>query len=332
MQSPNSLRRKSLRDPSGAGNAAPGRELTAIRRGLAPSAGTGSARAGQRAREKRLLDAARSGDARAMRALLDEVSPTVYRFGRSFCRNPHDAEDVMQDVFAALARSLGAFRGDASLSTWAYVVAQRACARRRRRDRAARFTPLDAPAVERALHDPAADPAAQSEAGELREVLEEAIRSLPAPQRDVLMLRDVEGRPAREVARSLGLAERAMKSRLHRARRAVRARIEAYRRGARPRRGRGCPDTPLLLSRFVEGDMSAGACASLEKHVAACPQCGETCAALRDALHACRDWRDAPVPRAMRTRLRRAVRAAAGGMPDRASPRRRRRRTATGSR
>jgi RNA polymerase sigma-70 factor (ECF subfamily) len=304
---------------------AAGRAFARVRRELKANGGTDAAHGVRRARERHLLAAARAGDARATRELLDGVSATVYRFGRSFCRDPHDAEDVMQDVFAALTGSLGTFRGDASLASWAYVVAQRACARRRRRPEAVvgRVVSLDQPREAGGageIADERGDPARLAEASELREVLECAIRDLPGPQRDVLMLRDVEGVPAREVGRMLGMTERAVKSRLHRARLAVRGRVAAYRRGVLAPRPAGCPDTPALLSRFLEGEIRAADCAVIERHVTGCGWCRDACTALRDTLRACRRWGATPVPRAMRARLRRAVRRAVTGT----APRRRR--------
>jgi len=314
------------------GTSAPDRAFQRVRHDLKANGRADHGGAERRAHERRLLAAAREGDPRATRELLDGVSPTVYRFGRSFCRDPHDAEDVMQDVFAALSRSLDTFRGDASITSWAYVVAQRACARRRRRPKAApSLTSLDREEggpVE--VADERADPARIAEASELRQVLEDAIRELPGPQRDVLMLRDVEGISAREVGHALGLGERAVKSRLHRARLAVRRRVAAYRDGVLAPRPSGCPDTPALLSRFLEGEIGAADCAAIERHVASCNWCRGACTALRDSLRACRRWGAAPVPRAMRSRLRRAVRAvvsAGGGAAARAGGRRRASRT-----
>jgi RNA polymerase sigma-70 factor, ECF subfamily len=287
-----------------------------------------------RAEERRLLAAARDGDARAMRQLLDRVSGTVYRFGRSFCRDPHDAEDVMQEVFVALVRGLPGLRGEASLSTWAFVVARNACTRWRRRRVAEprRLASLDADGEARAVGgavDHAADPARIAETDELRLVLQDAIRMLPPVQRDVLLLRDVEGRSAREVASALRIREPAVKSRLHRARLTVRKAVEAYRQGrgvSRPSRP-GCPDTPALLSRFIEGELRAGDCAEIERHVSECGGCRDACAALRDTLRACRRWGSAPIPRALRARLRRTVREAVNatrGVARRPRPRLRR--------
>lgn len=269
---------------------------------------------GTRAEERRLLAAARGGDAAAMRRLLDRVAGTVYRFGRGFCRNPEDAEDVMQDVFLALTRSLRQFRGESSLSSWAYVVARRACSRSRRRrsGEPGRFESLEenGEAGDRHAIGIAADPAGTVEQSELRSVLEAGLAALPESQRDVLALRDVEGLSAREVARALRISERVVKSRLHRARLSMRATLQAYRDGHAPPalRARGCPDTPRLLSRFLEGEMNARECARVERHVSGCLDCRGACDSLRDTLRACRRLGTASVPRAMRARLRRAIR------------------------
>ena len=74
------------------------------------------------AEEAILLDAARQGDMAALRTLLDSVSGPILRFGQGFCHHPEDAEDVMQDVLSSLVRTLRSFRGDASLTTWAYTA------------------------------------------------------------------------------------------------------------------------------------------------------------------------------------------------------------------
>ncbi len=264
-----------------------------------------------RAEERRLVAAARRGDRAAMKRLLEALSGPVYRFGQGFCRNPDDAQDLMQDVLATLVTRLDGFRGDASLSTWAFVVARNACARRRRRE--SRFTPLEGdggrPVVEPA--DPAAGPHRRLERAELRAALERAIDALPPAQRQVLVMRDVEGLPAAEVGRILGLGERAVKSRLHRARLAVRATLAPFVTGGdAPPPAPGCPDTARLLSRYLEGELDARVCDTLARHVSGCPSCGGACDSLRAMLGVCRDWHDAPLPDRVRDGVRQAIRAA----------------------
>lgn len=284
-----------------------------------------------RAEERALVAAARGGDARAMTRLLQLVSDPALRFGKGFCRDEHDAQEVMQDVLTSLVRSLGTFRGESALTTWAYTVARNACLRRRRRRAHApvALESLDAREGDGArafeVPDQAEDPERRYERRQLTEVVERAIRALPTAQREVLMLRDVEGMPAAEVGRVLGIGERAVKSRLHRARIAMRealapalgrraeggARSEAARIG----RGRSCPDTATLVSRYLEGELSASVCATLSKHVSACPHCGSVCETLREALGVCRQYGEKPLPSQVRQQVRAAIRDAVRTWP-----------------
>lgn len=263
------------------------------------------------AEERRLLAAARRGDRAALDVVTRRLSGSLHRFGRGFCRDPHDAEDVMQDVLVALMGSLARFRGEASLSSWAYVVARNACARRRRRE--ARHRPLES----RGEHDAAfAAPSASgperiTERRQLRAALERSIAALPDSLRDVLVLRDVEGLSAAQVGSRLGLGERAVKSRLHRARAALRAMLAPHAE-REPSHAKGCPDVSRALSEFLEGDLDAGDCKRLEAHVADCADCSEACASLRSAVDECIAWRAAPAPMHVRRAVRDALRTALG--------------------
>jgi RNA polymerase sigma-70 factor (ECF subfamily) len=260
------------------------------------------------AAERRLLDAARAGDPQALEQVARRVAGSLYRFGRGFCRDPHDAEDVMQDALVALISSLDRFRGDGSLSSWAYIVARNACARRRKRG--ARHEPLERgdgePAFE--LPDAGAGPEHAAERRELHEALEREIAALPGSLRDVLVLRDVEGLSAAQVGERLGLGERAVKSRLHRARVALRERL-AHHMAPEPTRPRpGCPDSARLFSRYLEGELDAGACAKLQAHVSGCEECATACEMLRDALGECAACREAPAPPRVHDAVRSALR------------------------
>ncbi|HEX9101865.1 MAG TPA: sigma factor-like helix-turn-helix DNA-binding protein, partial [Polyangia bacterium] len=138
--------------------------------------------------------------------------------------------------------------------------------------------------------------------------LEEAIGELAPAYREVLLLRDVEGLTAPEVASVLGLSVEAVKSRLHRARLAVRARVApllAPATTAPP--ASGCPDVADLLSRHLEGDITAGACATMESHLAGCDRCRATCDSLRSVLARCRRAGDEGVPPAVQQRVRVAL-------------------------
>jgi RNA polymerase sigma-70 factor (ECF subfamily) len=267
----------------------------------------------ERGEEKALIAAARTGDARAMRRILESVSGPVLRFASGFCRQREDAEDVVQESLAAVARSLKEFRGDASLTTWAFTVARNACLRRRRRERARDgiTDSLDAPesgATARAVADRGRRPDEEAERGELLASLEAAIAALPVTQREVLLLRDVEGLSTLEVGRVLGLEEAAVKSRLHRARLSMRAALAPIVTPDAPAPRRGCPRTARMLSRYMEREIDARTCARLASHVADCESCSAACDSLRAVVGECGRLGNRPAPPELRGAIREAIR------------------------
>ena len=176
---------------------------------------------------ERLIAAARNGDREALDALLRRLEPRVFRFGMKMCRDPEDARDVSQETLFAAARTLGGFRGDASLSTWLYAIARSFCIKARRRSL---FAPVivsleSAGSEVRAAADATPGPDHALAEREGRAALAGAIAALSPDYREVLLLRDVEGLPAAAVAEATGLSVAAVKSRLHRARAAVKARL-----------------------------------------------------------------------------------------------------------
>src|SRR5688572_17408170 len=109
-----------------------------------------------------LLAAARAGDDVALENLLERHQAQVYRFGMKMCRNPDDAQDVLQETLMAMARSYRDFRGASSISTWLYAIARSFCMKKRRRSK---FAPkiehsLETQAATEASHvvDPARAP------------------------------------------------------------------------------------------------------------------------------------------------------------------------------
>ena len=262
-----------------------------------------------------LLDAARRGDARSLETLLERHQERVYRFGMKMCRDPEDARDVLQDTLLAMARGVRDFRGQSSISTWLYSIARSFCIKKRRRSK---FAPepersLESESVEEAaaVPDPARSPDEELAGREVRQALERAIGELEPMYREVLVLRDIEGLSAPEVAEVLGLGVPAVKSRLHRARASVRERVAPLLGipvlPAAETAG-GCPDVLDLLSRHLEGEISADVCAEMERHVAACGRCRGACESLKRTLALCRTTPSAPVPSEIQASVRAAVR------------------------
>ncbi len=141
----------------------------------------------------------------------------VYRVAYQFAGNHHDAEDIAQEVFIKVYRSLGRFRQDAQLTSWMYRIAMNACIDHRRRHTPAGAAPFGEEAEHRMLNTPeeAPGPEERAYAGELGQVLEAEILRLPPGQRVVFVMRHHQGLKLGEIATALGLAEGTVKRQLH---------------------------------------------------------------------------------------------------------------------
>lgn len=260
-----------------------------------------------------LVQAAQRGEADALEALITRYQPRVFRFSLKMCRNVDDAGDIVQETLLALARKIGAFRGDASVSTWLFAIARNACIRRRRRGKFAPSREESLERLEAGLRDRIADPGAGPEqtalSHEIEQRLTQAIDALDAGQREVLVLRDVEGLSAPEVAEVLGIRVDAVKSRLHRARVAVRARLAPALSAPVTAPAAGCPDVLALYSRHLEGDIAAEVCQEMEAHLAQCTSCLAACDSLRRSVALCQAAPPGPVPDAVASAVRTAVHA-----------------------
>jgi RNA polymerase sigma-70 factor (ECF subfamily) len=180
-----------------------------------------------------LVRAAQDGDASALAALVTRHAGAVHGVGSRFCKNAEAAAEVRQQTLLAAVRALPEFRGDAAVGTWLFAIARRACARLRRgrrRAAAALSSDLDQAELYR-VPDPSPLPDDVVAEHEIALMLQQAVTELPAPHREVFLLRDAAGLTAPEVAERLGIGVDAVKSRLHRARAAVR---EAIVERARP--------------------------------------------------------------------------------------------------
>lgn len=259
-----------------------------------------------------LLAAARKGDAAALEALLVRYQPHLYRFGLRMCGNAEDAGDVAQQSLISMARSLRDFRGDASVSSWLYSIARSYCIKKRRRSKfaPAREESLDAPGIDaHRVADPAPSPEQMATSRELQHALTHAIDRLEPAHREVLVLRDVEGMSAPEVAKVLEISVDAVKSRLHRARVAVRQALAPLLATASDQSPRDatCPDILTLFSQHLEGEIDPGTCATMEAHLAECGRCRGTCESLKRTLTVCRQLPTPEVPAPIAASIRAAI-------------------------
>ena len=164
-----------------------------------------------------LISRASAGDPAAFQALVERHRSMVYRVAYQFAGNHHDAEDIAQEVFIKVFRSLDRFRQDAQLTSWMYRIVMNACIDFRRRHSPAASAPFGEEAEQKMLNTPEESPGPEDTtyAGELGEVLQAEIGRLPPGQRLVFVMRHHQGLKLCEIADALGLAEGTVKRQLH---------------------------------------------------------------------------------------------------------------------
>lgn len=194
------------------------------------------------------LEALRRGDEGAFRSLVNEWHSTLIRLAMIYSPSHAIAEETVQDTWLAVLRGLDGYEGRASLRTWVCRILVNIARRRAGMEaRSLPFSVLDG-------DDPSVDPDRFVKAGpragrwnwltlpgdwsrlpedrllsgELRAVVAGAIAELPAGQREVITLRDVEGWSAAEVGELLSIEDGTQRVLLHRARSRVRQAVEDY--------------------------------------------------------------------------------------------------------
>ncbi len=170
--------------------------------------------------EQELIRAAQRGSERAFEEIVQRYEKQVYHLALRMCGREEDAWEVYQEAFLSAWRGLGSFRGDAALSTWLYRLTSNAAIDylwRQNRQRALEGTSLDDEEAPEPA-DTAPSPAQAAEQGELREQIQAGLMALSASQRQVLLLRELQGLTYEEISRALALDLGTVKSRIARGR------------------------------------------------------------------------------------------------------------------
>jgi RNA polymerase sigma-70 factor, ECF subfamily len=199
--------------------------------------------------DAQLVAALRAGDEEAFRSVVSDWHSSLLRVAQIFVPTRALAEEVVQETWLRVLGALDRFEGRSSLKTWVFrILVNTAKTRAQREGRVIPFSSLHDPAripeaavePERFLPDdherhpggwaepPRHLPEESLIAAETRQAIAAAIDALPANQRAVISLRDVEGWSSEEVRNALDISEVNQRVLLHRARARVRRALEDY--------------------------------------------------------------------------------------------------------
>jgi RNA polymerase sigma-70 factor (ECF subfamily) len=183
--------------------------------------------------ERQLLRRLRERDERAFRELVEVHRNTVYNLTFRMLGNRAEAEDVAQEVFITVFKTIDSFREESKFSTWLYRVTVNHCKNRikylaRRHDRDRDELDDNSQAAGDGAPALARQPDRALEGAQLERLMQEAISTLDDEHRVLVVLRDVEDLTIEEICEITGLPDGTVKSRLHRARLALRKKLQRH--------------------------------------------------------------------------------------------------------
>jgi RNA polymerase sigma-70 factor (ECF subfamily) len=189
-------------------------------------------------RQDDLLERLQRDDETAMAELADQYSSKIYQLAFRYLRNKEDAEEITQDVLFKVYRKVGAFRGDAALSSWIYRITFNAAMSRlrtaryqRAQDEQRHVESENAEGTRTERREPADWSRMADESvlrSELRRRVLRAILALPAIYRAPVVLRDLQGMSTEEASAMLKVKDQTLKSRLHRGRLILRKQLADF--------------------------------------------------------------------------------------------------------
>jgi RNA polymerase sigma-70 factor (ECF subfamily) len=179
-----------------------------------------------------LVEQCKAGDRAAFRQLVEKYERTVFNTIASVMGASEEADDIAQEVFIKVYRSMHRFMGQSQFSVWLYRITVNQCLDRiKSRKRRPEAVSLDGIAEEMEgeigvlFRDPAPDAAEQYEQTQLQAIVQRVLNALSPEHRIVVTLKDLEGLSQEEIADILHCPVGTVKSRLTRAREALKEQL-----------------------------------------------------------------------------------------------------------
>ena len=245
-----------------------------------------------------LVDRLRAGEEAAFVELVGRYQPQLLRLAEATVGSRAVAQEVTQDTWLAVVRGVDRFEGRSSFKTWLFrILLNRARSAATKEQKAGR--PDDGTDERFDTNGAWADPPTpwadrvddQMVANDLAQRVKELLPELPEAQRQVVVLRDVDGLSSTDVQDLLGISEGNQRVLLHR----------GSRQTPRPARRRGgpgmrirfwrrsplvCREAVALMTDYLEDRLDVRDRARFEAHLAGCPHCSEYLAQMRVTIDA----------------------------------------------
>lgn len=181
-----------------------------------------------REQENAVVRSILDGDVNAYELLVKEYEKSVYNLALRMVGNSEDAADMSQEAFIKAYNSLTSFRGDSKFSVWLYRIVSNVCldfirSRKRKQTMSLSTEDDDGDSVEMDIADNTQSPERLMEKQLTRDAVRRGLASMPPIQREILLLREIQGLSYDEIAEVLNLEAGTVKSRIFRARKKLSA-------------------------------------------------------------------------------------------------------------
>lgn len=180
--------------------------------------------------EKQILIHLKNGDEFIYKFIYDLYVRMVYSVCLRMTGNKEEAEDATQDVFIKVFNSINTFREDSKLSTWIYQIAVHVCINKSRRNKVIKFLSLDFWEGEKEMAVNNITPETNLEKAEMRQIVQEAINTLPAKQKTAIILSRYEELSYKEISNIMGLSLSSVESLLFRAKENLSKKLLSYKK------------------------------------------------------------------------------------------------------
>lgn len=178
--------------------------------------------------DRDLVARCQRNEIRAFDELVGRHQDRIYTAVARFCGNAEDAADIVQRAFINAFRKIQEFKGDAAFSTWIYRIAfNQAISFRRENKRApvSIYSKDDEKVVEPAVD---LNPTEKLEGEETQKKVQQALEQLEEGDRQIILLKDLQGHSYDEIAAIMQVPKGTVRSRLHRARLELKSRLKSY--------------------------------------------------------------------------------------------------------